>query len=248
MNKAQNIYDNQEFFDGYKKLRDNQYSANNLEEKPALFSLAPDLQGKAVLDLGCGYGENCAEFKALGAAMVLGVDISEKMLSVAKAEYKDIEFIRADMSDLSFLKGKYDVVFSSLALHYIEDFGTLAKNIYRLLNAGGYFIFSQEHPLTTAPIAGASWSRDPEGNLLHYNLTDYARSGKRSTRWIVDGVEKYHRTFSEIINALIAAGFTIEKMLEPIPAQETIERDRSWEKDLHKPNFLLIKAKKPLSD
>lgn len=248
MNKAQNIYDNQEFFDGYKKLRDNQYSANNLEEKPALFSLAPDLQGKAVLDLGCGYGENCAEFKALGAATVLGVDISEKMLAVAKAEYKDIEFIRADMSDLSFLKGKYDVVFSSLALHYIEDFGTLAKNIYRLLNAGGYFIFSQEHPLTTAPIAGASWSRDPEGNLLHYNLTDYARSGKRSTRWIVDGVEKYHRTFSEIINALIAAGFTIEKMLEPIPAQETIERDRSWEKDLHKPNFLLIKAKKPLSD
>ena len=72
MNKSQNIYDNQEFFDGYKKLRDNQYSANNLEEKPALFSLAPDLQGKAVLDLGCGYGENCAEFKALGAATVLG--------------------------------------------------------------------------------------------------------------------------------------------------------------------------------
>ncbi len=248
MNKAQNIYDNQEFFDGYKKLRDNQYSANNLEEKPALFSLAPDLQGKSVLDLGCGYGENCAEFKSLGATTVLGVDISEKMLAVATAEHSDIEFIRADMSDLSFLKGKYDVVFSSLALHYIEDFGTLAKNIYSLLNAGGYFIFSQEHPLTTAPIAGASWSRDSEGNVLHYNLTDYARSGRRSTMWIVDGVEKYHRTFSEIVNALVEAGFTIEKMLEPIPTKETIERDKSWEKDLHKPNFLLIKAKKPLSD
>ena len=90
----------------------------------------------------------------------------------------------------------------------------------------------------------ARWSRDPEGNVLHYNLTDYARCGKRSTRWIVDGVEKYHRTFSEIINALVAAGFTIEKMLEPIPTQETIERDKSWEKYLHKPNFLLIKALK----
>ena len=95
MNKSQNIYDNQDFFDGYKKLRDNQYSANNLEEKPALFSLAPDLQGKAVLDLGCGYGENCAEFKALGATTVLGVDISEKMLAVATAEHSDIEFILA---------------------------------------------------------------------------------------------------------------------------------------------------------
>lgn len=61
--KSQNIYDNDVFFDGYKKLRDNPYSANAVEEKPALFSLAPDLSGKAVLDLGCGYGENCAEFK-----------------------------------------------------------------------------------------------------------------------------------------------------------------------------------------
>lgn len=244
MNKLQNIYDNQDFFDGYKKLRDNQYSANNLEEKPALFSLAPNLHNKAVLDLGCGYGENCAEFKMLGATAVLGVDISEKMLAVATAEHPDIKFIRADMSDLSFLKHKYDVIFSSLALHYIEDFGTFVKDVYGLLNAGGYFIFSQEHPLTTAPIAGASWSRDSEGNVLHYNLTDYARCGKRSTRWIVDGVEKYHRTFSDIINALVAAGFSVEKMLEPIPTQETIERDKSWEKDLHKPNFLLIKAMK----
>lgn len=148
------------------------------------------------------------------------------------------------VSDLSFLKRKFDVIFTSLALHYIEDFSPFVKNVYGSLNDGGYFIFSQEHPLTTAPIAGASWSRDPEGNVLHYNLTDYARGGKRSTRQIVDGVEKYHRTFSEIINALVTAGFTIEKMLEPIPTKETIERDKSWEKDLHKPNFLLIKTVK----
>lgn len=244
MSGSQNIYDDSEFFDGYKKLRDNPYSANIVEEKPALFSLAPDLGGRAVLDLGCGYGENCAEFKARGASVVLGVDISEKMLAVAKAEHPDIEFVRADMSDLSFLKGSYDVVFSSLALHYIEDFAALAKDVYDRLNPGGYFIFSQEHPLTTAPVSGASWTRDEDGNVLHYNLSDYARCGKRSTRWIVDGVEKYHRTFSEIVNSLVGAGFVIEKMLEPTPTRETIERDRSWEKDLHKPNFLLIKAVK----
>ena len=166
------------------------------------------------------------------------------MLAVATAKHPDIEFICADMSDLSFLSRKFDVVFSSLALHYIEDFGAFAKDVYGLLNDGGHFIFSQEHPLTTAPLGGASWTRDSEGQVLHYNLSDYARGGKRSTRWIVDGVEKYHRTFSEIVNALVDAGFTIEKMLEPVPTQETIERDKSWEKDLHKPNFLLIKAMK----
>ncbi len=244
MSKSQNIYDDPIFFDGYKKLRSNPYSANNIEEKPALFSLAPELDGKAVLDLGCGYGENCAEFKALGASAVLGVDISEKMLSVAIEEHPDMEFIRADMSDLSFIKNKYDVVFSSLAVHYVEDFGAFAKGVYEVLNPGGYFIFSQEHPLTTAPISGASWSRDEDGSILHYKLTDYSRPGKRSTTWIVDGVEKYHRTFSEIINSLCSAGFTVEKMIETVPTEEILKIDKRWEKDLHKPNFLLIKAKK----
>ena len=244
MSKSQNIFDNQIFFDGYKKIRSNQYSANNLEEKPALFSLSPDLSGKAVLDLGCGYGENCAEFKTRGACEVLGVDISEKMLAVAIDEHHDIEFIRADMSDLSFIKKKYDVVFSSLAVHYVEDFSAFVKGVYDILNPGGYFIFSQEHPLTTAPISGAGWLRDDNGEVLHYKLTDYSRGGKRSTKWIVEGVEKYHRTFSEIVNSLCEAGFTVERMMEPVPTKETIEMDKSWEKDLHKPNFLLVKAKK----
>lgn len=244
MSKSQNIYDNQAFFDGYRKLRGNADSANNIEEKPALFSLAPDLEGKAVLDLGCGYGENCAAFREQGAVTVLGVDISEKMLAVAAKEHPDIRFVRADMSDLSFISGKYDVVFSSLAVHYIEDFRTFVKGVYDILNVGGYFIFSQEHPLTTAPISGAGWSKDEEGNVLHYNLTDYSRGGKRTTTWFVDGVEKYHRTFSEIINALCSAGFTVEKLLEPVPPQEVVERDKRWEKGFHKPNFLLIKAKK----
>ena len=244
MSKSQNIYDNQTFFEGYQKLRRNPYSANNVEEKPALFPLSPELPGKSVLDLGCGYGENCAAFKNLGASAVVGVDISEKMLAVAMEEYPGIKFIRADMSNLSFIKDRYDVVFSSLALHYIEDFDALVKSVYDVLIPGGYFIFSQEHPLTTAPISGASWAKDENGNVLHYKLTDYSRCGKRSTAWIVNGVEKYHRTFSKIINSLCSAGFAIETMLEPTPTREIIELDKSWEKDLHKPNFLLIKARK----
>jgi SAM-dependent methyltransferase len=238
------IYDNPIFFDGYRKLRENPDSANILEEKPALFSLSPDLTGLSVLDLGCGFGENCAEFKRRGATKVVGVDLSEKMLSVAKNENTGIEFIRADMSDLSFFTDKFDVVFSSLAVHYIKDFKQFVKGVAALLKPGGFFIFSQEHPLTTAPLAGASWTKDENGNALHYNLTDYAKSGKRSTAWIVDDVIKYHRTFSELINTLLNSGFLIEKLLEPVPTEETIGRRPDYAKDLHKPNFLLIKTSK----
>ncbi|MBI9045952.1 MAG: class I SAM-dependent methyltransferase [Anaerolineaceae bacterium] len=244
MKKPQNIYDNPVFFEGYKSIRENPDSANILEEKPSLFALSPDLSGKTVLDLGCGDGENCAQFYELGAKKVVGIDISEKMLQIAKADYPDIQFMIMDMDDLSSIQEKFDVVFSSLAVHYLEDINKFFASVSGILNEGGYCIFSQEHPLTTAPIAGACWTRDEHGNVIHYNLTDYTRSGERKTHWIVDDVIKYHRTFSELINLLIQNGFTIEKMLEPIPTYETLERFPHYEKSLHKPNFLLILAKK----
>lgn len=243
-NITQNIYDNQIFFDGYKKLRENPDNANLLEEKPALFSLAPDLNGLSVLDLGCGYGENCAEFLRLGAAKVVGVDISTKMLEVAKHETSGVEYIHADMSDLSVIEGNFDVVISSLAIHYIEDFGKLCAQVFDLLNPCGYFIFSQEHPFTTAPLKGVSWTRDENGERLHYNLSDYQRNGKREMTWFIDGVIKYHRTFSDIVNTLLATGFSIEEMIEPAPSEELIARLPYYAKELHKPNFLLINARK----
>lgn len=88
----QNIYDNQEFFDGYKKLRENPTAANDIVEKPALFSLAPDLHNKSVLDIGCGYGENCVQFLKLGAKKVMGLDISSRMLEIAKRKTQLLKF------------------------------------------------------------------------------------------------------------------------------------------------------------
>ena len=82
----QNIFDNETFFSGYKALRDSDCNANNLIEQPAMRKLLPDLNGKSVLDLGCGYGHNCIDFVNRGAARVVGIDISEKMLAVAKEE------------------------------------------------------------------------------------------------------------------------------------------------------------------
>jgi SAM-dependent methyltransferase len=242
--ETQNIFDDPVFFDGYRKLRDNPDSANILEEKPALFSLAPVLRNKSVLDLGCGFGENCSTFYKLGAKRVTGLDISENMLKTAQKENAGTDFIKMDMNDLSGLHDKYDVVFSSLAIHYIEDLDRFAASVHKLLNAGGYFIFSQEHPLTTAPIAGAFWVRDESGNVLHYRLTDYAKNGGRKTKWIIDDIIKYHRTFSTILNTFISNDFIIEQLIEPVPTQETLSRLPDYEKDLHKPNFLLIRMKK----
>lgn len=62
--------------------------------------------------------------------------------------------------------------------------------------------------------------------------------------WFIDGVIKYHRTFSEVVNTLLTTGFSIEGMLEPAPSEELIDRLPYYADELHKPNFLLIKVRK----
>ncbi len=247
MRNEQNIYDNAEFFKGYQEIRENPYNYNLLIEHPALIELLPDLTGKAVLDMGCGFGEMCEEFLGRGAAFVTGIDVSENMLQKARARQKDnLEILRMDMCDIKDLGRKYDVITSSLAVHYIADWTELINNVYTCLNEGGTFVFSQEHPLTTAPFSGSNWEKDKTGDGIHYQLTDYGRSGMRRTEWLTDDVEKYHRTFSEILNTLIAAGFRIEKLAEPLPMEDAIEKNPNMRKEFHKPSFLLIKAVKCL--
>ena len=101
----QNIFDNETFFEEYKALRERDDNLNDLLEQPAMVKLLPDLSGKSVLDLGCGYGHNCLDFVNKGAAKVVGIDISQKMLEIAKIESKSskIEYINMSITDVKSL-------------------------------------------------------------------------------------------------------------------------------------------------
>jgi len=244
----QNIFDNETFFNGYRELRENENNGNILIEKPCIFSLLPDLTNKSILDMGCGYGENCKEFVKLGASFVQGIDISNKMLEIAMQENSDEKIIYNNvcLEDIQHFESKFDVIISSLAVHYVKDFNKLAHDVSNLLKNNGVFIFSQEHPLTTAPINGAEWIKDNDGNKMQYCLSDYSLSGERAVSWFVDNVTKYHRTFSDIINSLINNGFYIDSIAEPIPSGEIINRLPKYKSHYHKPNYLAIKTlKKP---
>ena len=242
----QNIYDNKTFFEGYKKLRENEVNANNLFEIPALFSMMPDLKDKTILDLGCGFGEHCKRFVESGAKKVIGIDISEKMLEIARQENADskITYINMPMENISKLNDKFDIVISSLAFHYVEDFSGVVKNIFDLLNEKGIFLFSQENPLCTCFSGGNRWTKDENGNKLYINLSNYGIEGERESTWFVDNVKKYHRTFSSIINTLIETGFTIEKMIEPLPTEDLLKKYPDYKDLFHKPDFLLVKVRK----
>lgn len=244
----QNIFDNETFFNGYKQLRANDDNYNEQLEQPAMRNLLPDAGGKSVLDLGCGYGHNCIDFVKRGASDVVGIDISRRMLEVAEKEsfHKKITYLNMSMTDLSVFSQKFDLIYSSLAFHYVNDFVTFAKDMYSLLNSGGYLLFSQEHPLITATYGGEHhYNKDEKGNYLSFTFSDYGKPGRRDTFWYVDGVEKYHRRFSDIINALCNAGFIIDTVCEPLPDEKATEKIPSvLAKEQIKPTFLIIKAKK----
>ncbi|MBE6902400.1 MAG: class I SAM-dependent methyltransferase [Ruminococcaceae bacterium] len=244
----QNIFDNEEFFEGYTKLRGNDKCLNDLLEQPAMAELLPDLTGKTVLDLGCGCGKNCVDFIRRGAERVVGIDISEKMLAVARAKsvHKNIKYRRLSMTEISALDMKFDLVYSSLAIHYVEDFSRLMRDICALLNEGGILLYSQEHPIVTAAISSenAHFNYNDSGERVSYTFSDYNRAGKRTKSWIVDGVVKYHRPMGQLLTDIIDSGLSLKKVVEPVPKRWAVDKLPTIVKEYIKPNFLIIKAEK----
>lgn len=243
----QNIYDNTSFFDEYITLRESDENLNDLLEQPAMQKLLPNVKGKSVLDLGCGYGKNCLEFVKNGASKVVGIDISQKMLEIAENEFanENITYKQMSMTDIDKLNQHFDFMYSSLAFHYIEDYDAFCKLMYDNLNNGGCLLFSQEHPLNTSTFDGkGGYNKDENGNRVSYTFSNYNQPGKREITWYVDGVIKYHRTFSNLINGLVNAGFVIEQIVEPAPTEETIKKLPKIVKEFIKPSFIIIKASK----
>lgn len=118
---AQNIYDDEAFFAGYAQLPRSIEGLAGAPEWPALRALLPELRGRRVLDLGCGYGWFCRWARDAGAVKVLGIDLSEKMLARARIHPADsaIRYRRSDLETLDLPADAFDVVFSSLAFHYV---------------------------------------------------------------------------------------------------------------------------------
>jgi SAM-dependent methyltransferase len=165
---AQNIYDNPAFFEGYAQLPRSVQGLDGAPEWPALKSMLPDLNGKRVIDLGCGYGWFCRVARDLGASAVTGVDISEKMLARA-AELTDdahILYQRSDLESLELDESCLDLVYSSLALHYLPELHTLFAKIQRALKPGGSLVFSMEYPIYTCA-ARQGWLTDDNGERFY---------------------------------------------------------------------------------
>lgn len=241
----QNKYDDVKFFSAYEKMPRSVNGLDGAGEWHVLKELIPDLRNKSVLDLGCGFGWHCRYAREQQASFVIGVDISEKMLQKARENTDDpsISYIQMPIEDIEFSDSKFDVVFSSLAFHYIKSFAAICKKVYDCLKPGGSFVFSVEHPIFTSRNE-QDWYYDDQGNRLHWAVDNYQAEGVRETTFLTDNVIKYHRTLSTYINDLIDTGFTIRAVKEPIPSEDMLNHIPEMKDELRRPMFLIISAEK----
>jgi SAM-dependent methyltransferase len=240
----QNIYDRPDFFDAYSRLRRSVEGLNGASEWPAVRALLPDLRGLEIVDLGCGYGWFCRWAREQGAAQVLGLDVSENMLERAKSTRSDpaIVYQRADLDQLTLPKDRFDLAYSSLALHYVEDIARLFAEIRRALRPGGRFVFSIEHPIFTSPTR-QGWSTATDGRRS-WLIDSYFVEGPRTTDWLAAGVVKQHRTLGTTFGRLIEAGFAVDHLEEFRPTRDQISANPDMAEEIDRPMFLLIRARR----
>ncbi len=243
---AQNIYDDPAFFAGYAGLERSVQGLDGAPEWASLRAMLPPMAGLRIVDLGCGTGWFCRWARAEGAAHVLGLDLSERMLAEARADGEGIAYARADLDALELPEAAFDLVFSSLAFHYVPDFGRLLGAIRRGLAPGGHLVFSIEHPLLMAPRA-PGWRREADGRLT-WPVDAYLAEGPRETTWFVPGVVKHHRTLATTLNSLIEAGFAPTRVEEFGPSNEQVAARPEWAKERERPMFLLVSARAPDRD
>lgn len=236
-----NIYDDLTFFEEYGKMTRSIEGLKGAGEWHQLKEFFDDLENKTVLDLGCGYGWHSMYFASKGASHIEAIDDSEKMIEKAKTinNHININYQICNLLDYDYPLEKYDLVFSNLVLHYIEDLQNVYQKVYETLKHDGVFIFNIEHPTFTSGI-NEDFIYDETGTILYYPIDHYYYSGKRETLFLGHQVTKYHHTLTQILNGLMECGFKIEKIEEAMP-----EQNAPWyQAEMRRPMMLLVKARK----
>lgn len=242
---TRNIYDRPDFFRAYGRLPRSVLGLAGAPEWPAVRRMLPELAGRRIVDLGCGFGWFARFAAEQGAASVLALDLSVNMLDQARATnaHPAIEYRSADLETLALPAGAFDLAYSSLAFHYVVAFEPLVATLFRALRPGGRLVFTIEHPIFMAS-SRPGWLETADGRRT-WPVDHYAIEGERHTDWLAPGVVKQHRMLGTTLTTLIGAGFAIRHVEEWRPTEAQIAAMPTLAEELDRPMLLLVAAERP---
>jgi ubiquinone/menaquinone biosynthesis C-methylase UbiE len=194
--------------------------AGSALDDPTFTELVGEVDAQKVCVVACGQGRE-ARYLATRGAVVTGVDISERLLELARLHEKGdplgISYQHGDAQALEGLAAdSFDGVVCYMALMDVPNLDDALHSMARILRPGGWFVISITHPCFKTPATG--------------EIVDHVDKSVRRTvgRYFIEGywdgpglhrdalpVGAYHRTLSTYVNALAAAGLVIDRMAEP---------------------------------
>ncbi len=212
--------------------------------------LLGDVRGRRALVLGCGGGQDCVALARLGARDIVGVDASAAQLEHARAlleaEAVTARLLQGSVEDLGDLPdGSFDLAVSVHVLTYVRRADACLAEAFRVLASGGTLAFSVHHPVDAATDDAA-----PHGFVHSYF--------ERETEWAWSAMggdeapmRSWHRPVTEWFTLARAAGFQVERMLEPRGVDLPIWRASGWGSEPYYgklevvPGTLIVVASKP---
>lgn len=221
--------------DVYEHTVDTTSLYNSEYERPSMLEQMPkELNNLHVLDAGCAAGWYTLQMLNQGANVV-ATDISEEMVSATRRRVGDkAKVLCLDLGEeLPFEDNSFDMIMSSLTLHYIEDWGETFSEFKRILKPKGVLLFSIHHPLTDLQLL-----QDANYFSTELILDVWNKEGRKYK------VPFYRRPLSSVLNETLKY-FSMEKVIEPLPTIKfkTLAPEK-YQKLMKSPQFLIIKALK----
>lgn len=201
-------------------------------DRPALLELLGDIAGSRVLDAGCGSGLYAEELLRRGAE-VIALDKSAQLLDIARARLgEQVQWVRHDLTEpLHWLPDRsVDHVLMALVIHYLEDPVPALREIHRVLRDTGSVVLSTHHPASDWHRLGGSY------------FADEMYDDTWSTGWVM----RYRRRpLQTITSEFTQAGFRIDELVEPRPAQAMLTSSpRTYERLRQEPGFISFRLTK----
>lgn len=221
------------------KLKGGDIFQRKIITKSFISLLGQNLNGKKIIDLGCGEGFY-SRLMAKKGANVIGIDISSKQLQNAKSKITNhVQYQETSSTNLSTIENKtIDKVVSIMLFMYLNDKELLdtITEVFRTLKNGGDFIIIVRHPFTTRAKIEENWisrftagyfSKKPFYNKINQQIL----------------VKYFPRTLSTLCNMLIENGFIISKIDEPIIPKSLYKKDTTRQIEFYKNNPFLLSLK-----